>query len=99
VSASEELQRIEISVGRVVSVGPHPGARAPSHRLTIDFGERGRRDSTLPAPHYSEDELVGRQVVCSLGAEDTVVLAAHSHAHGLVLLAPEREVEEGTAVS
>jgi hypothetical protein len=37
--------------------------------------------------------------VCALGADDAVVLAAHSHAAGLVLVVPDREVEDGTVVS
>jgi tRNA-binding protein len=96
---AQELQRLELVVGRIVAAEPHPGSRAPSLLLTVDLGGRGRRQASLLSPGYDAAGLQGRQVVCALGADDAVVLAAHSHAAGLVLLVPDREVEDGTAVS
>jgi tRNA-binding protein len=96
---AEELQRIELVVGRIVDVADHPGARAPSYLLTLDLGGRGRREASVPAGDYPRDELRGRQVVCALGRNDALVLGAHSRSHGLVLLVPDRDVEDGTAVS
>jgi hypothetical protein len=52
----------------------------------------------VEAGTYEEAELVGSQVVCALRGDDLVVLAARSHAHGTVLLRPERDVEDGTLV-
>jgi tRNA-binding EMAP/Myf-like protein len=40
---------MELVVGRIVAVSPHPGARAPSYLLTVDLGGQGRRETTLPA--------------------------------------------------
>jgi hypothetical protein len=37
--------------------------------------------------------------VCSRDADGVLVVAAHSHGSGLVLLRPEREVEPGTVVT
>jgi tRNA-binding protein len=96
---AQELQRLELVVGRVVAAEPHPGSRAPSLLLTVDFGGRGERQASLQSPGYEPSDLEGRQIVCALGDDDAVVLTAHSHAAGLVLLAPDREVEDGTAVS
>ena len=90
---------IDLVVGRIVLVEPHPGARAPSHLVTVDLGGRGRRETSLPAGDYTEDELEGRQVVCALEGDDAVVLAAHARGRGLVLLRPDREVAEGTPVA
>jgi tRNA-binding EMAP/Myf-like protein len=96
---SQELQALDLVVGRVVAAAEHPGSRAPSLLLTVDLGPRGERRASLLSPSYEPRELVGRQVVCAVGDEDAVVLGAHSHAAGLVLLAPDREVEDGTAVA
>jgi hypothetical protein len=41
---------------------------------------------------------VGRQVVCGLRGDEVLVLAAHSHAGGVVLVRPDRDVEDGTIV-
>jgi tRNA-binding protein len=96
---AEELQRLDLVVGRIVAAEPHPGSRAPSLLLTVDLGGRGRRQTSLLSPSYEAADLQGRQVVCALGDDHAVVLAAHSHAAGLVLLVPDREVEDGTVVS
>lgn len=95
---SEELQRLELTVGRVVVAEEHAGARAPSLRLTVDLGGRGRREATV-ATSAQPDELLGRQVVCAVDGEELLVLAARSHAHGLVLLQPDRDVEDGSIVA
>jgi tRNA-binding protein len=95
----QELQRLDLVVGRILAVEPHPGSRAPSLLLTVGFGGRGERQASLLSAAYEASDLEGRQVVCALGDDDAVVLAAHSHAAGLVLLVPDREVEDGTAVT
>jgi tRNA-binding EMAP/Myf-like protein len=85
-------------IARIAAAEPHPGARAPSYVLRLDLGGRGEREATVEAGAYEADELVGTQVVCALRGDDVVVLAARSHAHGKVLMRPEREVEDGTVV-
>ena len=97
-SATDDLQRLELAVGRVVDATAHPGARGPSLLLTIDLGPRGRREGTVAVPSARPDELVGRQVVCVLDPDELLVLGVRSHAHGFVLLTPEREVEDGSIV-
>ena len=51
--------------------------------------------------------MLGRQVVCVLGFEpkriagfesEVLVLGAMSEAHGVVLLRPDRDVEDGTPI-
>jgi hypothetical protein len=75
-----------------------PGARGPSLLVTVDLGPRGRREGTVAVPSTRADELVGRQVVCVLDPDELLVLGVRSHAHGFVLLAPDREVEDGSLV-
>jgi tRNA-binding protein len=93
-----DLQRLELVVGRVVEAAQQPGARGPSLLVTVDLGPRGRREGTVAVPAASADELVGRQVVCVLDPDELLVLGVRSHAHGFVLLAPDREVEDGSVV-
>jgi hypothetical protein len=99
VSLAEELQRLGITVGRVVDVSEHAGARAPSYLLTIDLGPQGRHECSVPRGDYEPPELEGAQVVCAREGDEYVILAAHSHAHGVVLLRPDREVEPGSVVA
>jgi tRNA-binding EMAP/Myf-like protein len=96
---SEEAQLPELLVGRVVSVEEHPGARAPSYLLRLELGPRGEVETSVERGRYERGELEGAQVVVVLRGDEALVLAARSHAAGLVLLRPDREVEDGTVVS
>jgi 5,10-methylenetetrahydromethanopterin reductase len=98
-SVSEETQLPELLVGRVASVEEHAGARAPSYLLQLELGPRGRVETTVERGSYEREELEGAQVVVALRGEEALVLGARSHAGGLVLLRPDREVEDGTVVS
>jgi tRNA-binding protein len=99
VGAAEDLQRLELLVGRVVAVEEHRGARAPAWVLTVELGSRGTREASMPRGDYAADALVGRQIVGVLDGDGLLVLGAHSHAGGVVLLAPDSEVEDGTTVA
>jgi hypothetical protein len=89
----------ELLVGTVVRVEEHPGARAPSLLLTMDLGPQGTHQAVLSTGAYEQSELEGTQIVCRRDAEGAVVVSAHSHGKGIVLLRPDREVEPGTVIS
>jgi tRNA-binding protein len=95
---SDEVQRIGLTVGRVVTVTEHVGARAPSYLLTVDLGPQGLRECTMPRAGYDPGDLEGTQVVCAPRGDEVLVLAAHSHASGVVLIRPDRDVEDGSVV-
>ena len=86
-------------MGRVAAVEEHAGARAPSYLLQLDLGPRGRVETSVERGSYEREDLEGAQVVVALRGEEALVLAARSHATGLVLLRPDRKVEDGTVVS
>jgi hypothetical protein len=88
----------ELLVGTVVRVDEHPGARAPSLLLTIDLGPHGTAEAVLSTGAYEPAELQGTQIVCRRESDGAVVVGAHSHGAGLVLVRPDREVEPGTLV-
>jgi len=89
----------ELLVGRVVSAEEHAGARAPSYLLRIDLGPRGEVETSVERGSYEREELEGAQVVMAIRRDEALVLGARSHSAGLVLLRPDREVEDGTFVS
>jgi hypothetical protein len=93
-----EPQLPELLVGRVVDVGDQVGARAPSYRLEVDLGARGLVETSVERGAYEREDLDGTQLVVALQADEAVVLAARSHAGGVVLLRPDRAVEDGTVV-
>lgn len=82
-----------------MEVAEHPGARAPSLLLMVDLGPHGMVEAVLSTGSYEAAALQGRQIVCRRDNDGAIVVGAHSHAKGLVLLQPEDAVEPGTLVS
>jgi tRNA-binding protein len=97
VAASDDLQRLGLTIGRIVDARAHPGARGPSFVLAVDLGGEVR-EATVAFPAPTADELIGRQVVCVTAEDELLVLAAQSHARGPVLLRPDDDVEDGSPV-
>ena len=89
----------ELIVGRVLEVGDHPGARAPSFLLRVDLGPRGTVEAQMEPGGYAKDELLGTLMVVSIADGEAIALAARSHARGPVLIRPDGDVEPGTAVA
>jgi hypothetical protein len=96
---AQQIQELDLAVARVTAAEAHPGARGHSSLLSLDLGGRGTRRTPAPIALDDAEALIGSQIVCALGGEDTVVLAVHPHDAGLVLLRPEREVEDGSPVA
>ena len=105
------MGRVELSgralVGTVLSAEPLAGARKPAYVLEVDFGEGGRKTSTAQITDlYSVKDLVGTQVVAlvDLGSKriagvlsECLVLGVQTP-DGVVILKPERVVEDGSEI-
>ena len=60
----DDFLRVDVRVGRIVSVDDFPEARKPAWKLTIDFGpEIGHKRSSAQIANYSREELEGRLVL------------------------------------
>jgi tRNA-binding protein len=104
----EDFERIDMRVGRVLSVEEFPEARRPAWKLEIDFGaEIGTRRSSAQITHYAREDLEGRLVVCVVNFEpkriagfksEVLVMGALSDAKGVVLLRPDQDVELGSRI-
>jgi tRNA-binding protein len=95
-------------IGTIQEAATLEGARRPAYRLLIDFGPAigARWSSAQLTDLYTAQDLVGRQVVALVDLEpkriagflsQVLVLGAPSP-YGVVLLAPERPVEDGSEV-
>lgn len=64
-AAYDDFQKLDIRVGRIVSVDDFPEARNPSYRLKIDFGEAiGIKKSCAQlTQNYSKQQLEGKLVL------------------------------------
>ena len=104
----EDFERIDMRVGRVVSVEEFPEARRPAWKLEIDFGpDLGVKRSSAQITHYAREDLDGRLVVCVVNFEpkriagfksEVLVMGALSEEKGVVLLRPDDDVELGSRI-
>jgi tRNA-binding protein len=105
---AEAFAILDLRVGRVLRAEPNQEARKPSHKLWIDFGPLGVKQSSAQlVALYPAEELVGRLVVAAVnlgtrnvaGFTSEVLVLGLPDAEGrVVLLAVEREVPLGGRV-
>lgn len=103
----EDLIALDLRIGTVVRCEANTGARDPSYRLWIDFGDATLQSSAKLTDLYQPEDLVGTQVVAVTGfapirvggfRSDVLVIGAVGE-RGVVLLRPEFEVLPGTSVA
>jgi tRNA-binding protein len=106
----EDFGKLDMRVGRVLSVEDFPEARVPAWKLEIDFGpEVGVKRSSAQITHYTREELLGRTVVAVVNfpprriagyASEVLVLGALDPQKGVVLLTPDDpDVDLGSRIA
>jgi tRNA-binding protein len=105
VASADDLLRLDVRVGTVLSASVLKGARVPSYRLDVDLGELGRRRAAVEIGDlYDVEELVGLQVVAVVNLpprtesgfeSQALVLTVSDRKGGRVLIMPERPVPDG----
>ena len=102
----QDFEKIDIRVGKIISVEDFPAARKPSYKLTIDFGnEVGIKKSSVQiTKHYTKDGLLGKQVIAVVNfppkqigpfISEVLTLGLPDENGDVVLLTPTREVPLG----
>ena len=104
----EDFEKVDIRSGTIVEVNDFPKARKPAWQLKIDFGELGMKNSSAQiVHHYTKENLLGKQVIAVVNFppkqianffSECLVLGIHDKNGNVVLLQPEREVENGGRV-
>jgi tRNA-binding protein len=105
----DDFQKVDMRVGRVLSVDDFPEARRPAWKLEIDFGpEIGTKRSSAQIKHYAREALQDRLVVAVVNfppmrmggfKSEVLVLGALDDEKGVVLLAPDQDVEPGDRIA
>jgi tRNA-binding protein len=109
VATIEDFDKLDMRVGRVLSVEEFPEARIPAWKLEIDFGpDVGIKHSSAQITHYTREQLQGRTVVGVVNfpprriagfASEVLVLGALDPEKGVVLLTPDDpDVELGSKI-
>lgn len=89
VATLEDLQKLDIRIGRIVSVEDVEKARKPIYKFTIDFGaEIGMRTILAGVKNfYTPDQLLNRQIACIVNLEPKVIAGIESQ--GMILAADD----------
>jgi tRNA-binding protein len=108
VATIEDFQKVDMRVGRVVSVEDFPEARKPAWKLDIDFGpELGIKRCSAQIKNYGREDLEGRLVVAVVNfpprqigpfMSEVLCLGASDEEGRVILLAPDTEVPLGARI-
>ncbi len=101
----DDFEKIDMRVGTITEVTDFPKARKKAYQLTIDFGELGiKKSSAQVTDLYDPQQLIGRQVIAVVNFpprqianffSECLVLGVYTDKKEVVLLGPERKVENG----
>jgi tRNA-binding protein len=104
----DDFAKVDMRVGRVVTVEDFPEARKPAWKLTIDFGDEiGVKRSSAQITNYSRAELEGRLVVAVVNfpprqigpvRSEVLVLGASDAEGRVILLGPGSDVPLGSRI-
>ena len=101
----EDFIKLDIRVGTIIKADNFEKAKRPAYKLEIDFGEEiGIKKSSAQITNiYKKEELVGKQILAVVDfpprqvadfMSEVLVLGTYSK-NGVVLITPERKVENG----
>lgn len=101
----DDFEKIDIRVGTIVKVSDFPKAKKPAYQISIDFGELGIKQSSAQVTAlYTQDELIGRQVVAIVNFppkqianffSECLILGVYTDKKEVVLLCPGKPVNNG----
>ena len=101
----DDFAKIDIRAGTITEVNDFPKAKNPAWQITIDFGEAGIKRSSAQITHlYEKEALIGKQVVAIVNFppkqianffSECLVLGVYTDKKEVVLLTPDRPVENG----
>jgi tRNA-binding protein len=101
----DDFAKIDIRVGTITEVNDFPKAKNPAYQISIDFGELGiKKSSAQITGLYDKDSLTGKQVIAVVNFppkqianffSECLVLGVYSDKKEVVLLTPDRPVENG----
>ena len=104
----QDFEKIDIRCGTVIEVNDFPNAKKPAYQLTIDFGELGTKKSSAQITHhYKKESLLNKQVVAVVNFpvkqianffSECLVLGVYNENKNVVLLQPDKSVENGMKI-
>ena len=101
----KEFKKVEMKIGRVKSVEDIPDSRNLI-KLEVDFGNETRQVIAGIKKTHTKSDLEGKQFVFVTNLEPATLMGYNSEAmilaavkgEEIVLIKPEREIEEGSII-
>lgn len=104
----DDFEKVDIRSGTILEVTDFPKAKKPAYQLKIDFGPLGIKQSSAQITrHYAKNVLIGKQVLAVVNFpvkqianffSECLVLGVYDSEGAVILLQPERMVENGQRV-
>lgn len=103
----DDFAKVEIRIGRVITVLPFERARHPAYKVEVDFGAFGRKWSSAQITSYGAEDLIGRLVTCVVNMpprniagfqSEILILGARDTSGAVKLLTPTHDIELGETV-
>jgi tRNA-binding protein len=103
----DDFAKVDMRVGRILTVKPFERAHNPSYKVEVDFGPLGKKWSSAQITSYSEADLVGRLVVCVVNMpprniagfqSEVLILGAKNARSEIILLSPLADIPLGERV-
>ena len=105
----EDFAKLELRVGTIKEAENFPEAKIPAYKLRIDFGSFGKKWSSAQiTENYSLADLVGRRVIAAMNLgnkvigsfkSEVLVRGAEDSNGNIVLIEPDKEIENGSVVN
>ena len=104
-----DFEKIDIRTGTIIEVSDFPQAHKPAFKLRINFGDEIgiKRSSAQITIHYTKEQLLHRQVIAvvnfppkQIGSflSECLVLGVYDSSNNVVLLSPDKIVENGMKI-
>ena len=106
----QDFEKVDMRVGTIIFVEDFLEAKKPAYKVTVDFGkEIGTKKSSAQITQlYKKEELLGKQVICVVNfapkqianfISECLIMGVVGDDNGIILLQPERKVENGIRIS
>ncbi len=99
VSKEETFDKLEVRLGRVITISPAPGAPKPAYIIKADFGKFGVRTSVGRFTKHSPEELNGKLILGVLNFGSRQIGSTTSEFLCLGVQYPKADSGEATIVT
>lgn len=105
-ATTEDFEKLDIRVGRIIEVEDFPEAKNPAYKLRVDFGsEIGIKKSCAQlVDNYKKEDLIGKLVLCVVNfpprqigpaVSEVLTLGVPDGKGNCFLIAPDKEAPLG----